>query len=295
MRKIFFFIIICILFSTQVVAQDCLDTPFLKILEQNPSEYIPQGIALCIHQKQCNRVRPLMDKLKKQDQVKFSYLYGSALANGDCYRQNIKEAEKYLSYAAKYSESAKINLLMFYVHFSSDYRNNKEYALSLAQKGYTYAYTFLADTYLQDETQESYITAYFWGKAAYIQIKNGYENLLKQNENAPENMKFDIGPTATFMRSVESALEPLRSQFPNHVIRKIDAIAAEFVASRPKNKNQNEDPLYTFSGMYGVLGTAIAPGQPEPQKLKKTSPPHDGIAERVKSYEDTVRALLLQR
>lgn len=293
MKKIFIFISLLMLFSITAQAKDCLDIPFLQQIPTDSQEYLPQGIALCIHQKQCKQVRNLMDKLKKQDQVKYSYLLGSALANGDCYKQNLKEAERLLGYASQYSDAGKRNLLRFYRHYSSDYQKNKEFALSLAEKGFLDAYTFLADSYLQKTTLENYAIAYFWGKVAFIQAEKKYIAQCNQNKKLPENMKVDTSLSAQLAMDLGNLLKPLQSQFSDKVIKKIDILADKFISSIERNHLNSTDPLLSTENIYGVLGAPIAPNFDESPKLKKASPPIDGLSDRIKIYEKEIQALLL--
>lgn len=293
MIKIFSCIFLLMLCSTSVYAQSCLDIPFLQLIGPDSPEYLPQGIALCIHQKQCKQARSLMEKIKTKDQVKYSYLFGSALANGDCYKRNIKEAEKLLNFAAQYSEAGKRNLLRFYLHFSADYKKNKQFAFSLAEKGFLTASTFLADAYLQEQTPESYAMAYFWAKVALLQAQIHYEILRKQNEELPDIMKFDISADAQFVENLSALIMPLRAKFPEYIIRKIDSIAERFLSSLPKNRSKEVDPLSSIESIYGVLGAPIAPGQEETQKLKKIFPTVNIQSEHIEKYEKEVRSLLM--
>lgn len=293
MKKVCCYILFVFFCSTPVYAQSCLDIPFLKLIGPDSPEYLPQGIALCIHKKQCKQVRSLMGKIKDKDQVQYSYLFGSALANGDCYKQNIKEAEKHLNFAAQYSEAGKRNLLRFYSHFSSDYRHNKQFAAALAEKGFLTAYTFLADMYLQEQTPESYAMAYFWAKVALIQAKVHYETLRKQNEELPEFMRFDISPNAQLVEGLSTTIVPLRSNFPEHIVRKIDSIAEKFISSLPKNRSQDNDPLASIEAVYGVLGASIAPGSAPVPKLKEIFPTVTISPEHIKRYEKEISSLLM--
>lgn len=292
MKRVCLYILFIFFYSTPVYAQNCLDIPFLKQIGPDSPEYLPQGIALCIHQKQCRQVRSLMGKIKDKDQVQYSYLFGSALANGDCYKQNIKEAEKYLNFAAQYSETGKRNLLRFYSHFSNDHRQNKQFAVALAEKGFLTAYTFLADMYLQEKTRESYAMAYFWAKVALIQAKVHYEILRKQNEELPEFMRADISHNAQLIEGLSTAIMPLRSNFSDHIVRKIDSVAEKFVLSLPENGSKANDPLASIEAVYGVLGASIAPDN-VPVKLKKISPTITISPERIKKYEKEISSLLM--
>lgn len=284
-----FFVFYCTATLTAHAAS-CLDQGLLGFIQdKNSTEYLEQVFPLCVHQRQCSPAIDALEKLKNIDMVKYSFLKGAALANGDCFKKNINEAEKLLSYCAKYSKICRQNLFNLYNLYASDRNNYIDFATELALEGNPNAISYLIELNLSKHNISGYRISYFWSKLLcnLLQHKlhntqNWYNNLepsvriqLEKNEIA------DINNIKTFLNSVMSSLKLIESNISRDDIARINLLIIPFEKNILANSSR-PDELANIGLIYTVSGKTQA--QAKATKKVKANPPQLNISKMLDEY-----------
>lgn len=285
------------LWTTPTFAASCLDTGILGFIEdKNSMGYVENVFPVCVHMKQCTHAMKGLEKLKSMDMVKYSFLKGAALANGDCYTKDLKEAEKLLSFCAKYSDTCKSSLFNFYTLYAKGNKDFEKFALELALQGNPMAITYMADVNISKNTPEGLALGYFWGKIMYdlLQIKlyntkNFYDNLPPDiQKNFSDSKERDIKNINEFLYGIQPEITRLQSVLNEKIVKKIDILVVPFIQGIIEKKSK-QDELANIGNIYGVSGiTQATPvkgtSKGNGQTLKKINPPQQDVMKEMEEY-----------
>lgn len=291
--------IIALVSGSMTTSASCLNQGLLGMMkDKNSIQYLEQVFPLCVSTKECGPALKGLEKLKNADPVRYAYLKGCALANGDCLKRNLEEAEKNLLYCSKYSRTCRTQLFNLYATFGPNPKTYEQFALALASEGYKMAYSFLADLYAHEP---KYTDAYFWALVLYytndIQIQRIKKWLKEQREyikNQGGNPDSVPGTTVndTNIPGLEkwnAEIMPMTVRIGYHVPKsfwdKIRGLAYDY-ASKLKGPAEGHDELQSLSNIYGLTGITIAsPDTPSRLKLKKISPPKRDISAELRAVQ----------
>lgn len=292
--KLLAFIAMLMLLYAPASANSCLDTQYLQLLGESSQEYYSTAFVFCVKNNDCTTAKKLLDTLKDKDQVQYSFLMGSALSNGDCYKADPKAAEKHLTFCAKYSDICKSSLIMFYGIFAKFENQYIEYALSLAEQGDTNSLSFLADYYASQGTAEGLVKSYFWARIIFLKLEAGVKANAAANLSPLAQGHYES--LLQFRAEILESLKDIEAQLPKIIVRKLKAFSQKWYADLPQ-KPRKIDPLEGISGIYGVIGIALSSlgnaSPTAPGKLEKISPPPVDFSENIAKYEAEIKNLLM--
>lgn len=286
--------IICFVSISSFSVASCLDDGMLGYMDKSAPEVSVLAFPQCVWANQCTVAKKELEKVKQYDDVKYSFLKGCALANGDCFKQDLKESERLLISCSKRSYACKIALFNLYSFYGDNPRNYEQFALELADNGYIGAYGFLADLYGSRGTVEGVAYGYFWGKLLLM----NFEMQLRGHDRFEYDNRAYIAPDVkrrqqllSDIENVSSLLKRFEYQLPKGVVVKIDGICFRYISERRPNENSAPDPLVGVVGVYGVFGQSATGAVKSAQKIK-SSPPKSPKPDRIQEYENSVLALL---
>lgn len=279
-------------------ASSCLDQGILGFIQdKNSIEYAEQAFPLCINQNQCKPAIQYLEKIKKLDAVKYSFLKGVALANGDCFKKDLQNAEKLLSYCAKYSKICRKNLLYFYFIYAKNNKDYERYVTELALEGDPMAISYLIDKNLSQNNKYNAAVGYFWAKLLYDLLQHKLHNTEKWYNNLPENMKIslsknksdDIYNIKSFIRDIQSLITPVLKSLNNDLVKKINTMVIPF-EKKILSKTSTSDELSNIGSIYSISG--ISQANPinitrvsKRKILKKINPPTLNFDYEIKELE----------
>lgn len=274
----------------------CLDEGMLKLMDKSSPEVSVLAFPQCVMLNQCKIARNELNKVKNYDTVKYSFLKGCALANGDCFKQNLQEAEKLLISCSTYSDACKKNLFNLYVTYGDKPEKYTQFALELADSGHILAIAFLADLYANKGTLEGHAKSYFWAKF----LLRIFENQLRAQDRFEYDNRAYITPNVNLRKqrvaeieNVSSLLKQIEYQLPKPLVDKVDRIFLKYLSQLQPNVNHATppDPLSVVMNVYGVVGRSVTGSlkgnqkiNPTPLKIKKS--------DRIREYEESIMALL---
>lgn len=281
--------------STFVLAS-CLDEGMLKHMDKNAPEVSVLAFPQCVALNQCKIARNELEKVKNYDGVKYSFLKGCALANGDCFKQDLKEAEKLLLSCSKYSRACKINLFNLYSIYGDNPEKYEQFALDLANSNYIMAIGFLADLYANKGTLEGHAKSLFWAKLLIY----AFETQLKNQERFEYENRAYIAPDVKLRKqriaeieNVSSLLKKIEYQLPKELVNKIDRIFLKYLSQVQTEASDATPPdsLSDVMNFYGVSGRSLKGAFKKNQKINLT-PPKIQKPDRIREYEESIMALL---
>lgn len=292
--------IICFVSISSFSVASCLDDGMLGYMDKSAPEVSVLAFPQCVRANQCSIAKKELEKVKKYDDVKYSFLKGCALANGDCFKQDLLEAERLLTSCSKRSYTCKIALFNLYSFYGEDPRNYEQFALELANNRYIGAYGFLADLYGSRGTTEGIAYGYFWGKLVLMD----FEAQLRGHDRFEYDNKAYIAPDVkrrqqllSDIENVSSLLKRFEYQLPKGVVVKIDNICFRYMYDvSPKNKADagsftEKDPLSGIADVYGVYIQNTTGAIKSKQKIH-SAPSKIPKPDRIQEYENSVLALL---
>ena len=285
---------------SKISLASCLDDGMLGYMDKSAPEVSVLAFPQCVRANQCSIAKKELEKIKKYDDVKYSFLKGCALANGDCFKQDILEAERLLAACSKRSYTCKIALFNLYSIYGDDPRKYEQFALELANNRYIGAYGFLADLYGSRGTIEGIAYGYFWGKLVLM----GFEAQLRGHDRFEYDNRAYITPDINRRKQLVSDIENVSSlikrfeyQLPKGVVVKIDNICFKYMYDvSPKNKSDSgasaeTDPLSGVADVYGVYIQNTTGAIKNKQKIH-SAPSKSPKPDRILEYENSVLALL---
>lgn len=264
----------------------CLDEGMLAYANKSSPEFSVVSFPGCVFADQCKIALKELEKVKKYGELEYSFYKGCALANGDCFKKDLIEAEKLLVHCASQSRIGKIALLTFYSFYAENRKQYENFALSLAGEGEKEAMNYLARVYWEENTESGISKSYFWTKVLSIAYEKKLNRLIKTKEQSAkiDNERSSI---ISSLLDVQQALKMVSSRLDNETIKKLNVIAVNWENSlRPQSI---QDPLSVVSQLYYLR----APDYSEDgEKLQQITPPEIPKPDRIQEYENSVLALL---
>lgn len=302
---IFCVCIIALAICSMTASASCLNQGMLNMIQdKNSLHYLEQVFPLCVSTKECGPAVKGLEKLKNVDPVRYAYLKGCALANGDCFKRNLEEAEKNLLYCSRYSRVCRTQLFNLYATFGPNPKNYEQFALSLASEGYKMAISFLIDL---DVAEHKYADAYFWALVLYysndLQIQNTEKWVTEQRSYIEsQGGNPDSVPGTNVNDTQIPGLKKWNAEIMPDIIRigyhvpksswdKIRGLAYDF-AAKPKKPAEGSDELESLANIYGLTGlTLAAPNTPSRPKMKKITPPKRDISAELREVQKALKEL----
>lgn len=272
----------------------CLDEGLVGKMDKTSPEVSVLAFPQCVMLNQCKIARNELEKVKNYDGVKYSFLKGCALANGDCFKQDLKEAEKLLLSCSTRSEACKMNLFSLYSIYGNNPEKYEQFALELADTGYIRAFGFLADLYGSKGTIDGYMKSYFWARRLLRTFESQLvkQDVFEHRGYTTPNIERRKQLVAEISH-VSSLLEKTASHLPKDIVKKVDEIFLIYLSrARPKvDDDSQSDPLSGVVDVYGVLGQSVQGSLKRKQKINST-PPKIQKSDRIREYEESIMALL---
>lgn len=277
---------ICFMLLSGISLASCLDDGSLAFADKSRPEFSVVAFPGCVFAEQCKIALKELEKVKKYGELEYSFYKGCALANGDCLKKDLVEAEKLLLRCASQSRIGKIALLTFYSFYAENRKQYESFALSLAGEGEKEAMNYLALVYWEENTESGISKSYFWTKVLSIVYEKKLNWLMKTKEQSAkiDNERSNI---VSSLVEVQQALKLVSSRLDNETIKKLNVIAVNWENSlRPQS---SQDPLSVVSDFYYLRAPDYSAGG---EKLHEVTPPKSPKPDRIQEYENSVLALL---
>lgn len=288
--KIILVILVFVLFLGKLcVASTCLDH---KIFHRDDELfYDAAGFANCLYENQCGLGLKALEKVRKKDQVLYSYLKGVALAKGDCFKQNVKDAETLLFYAAQYDTNFMLSFLKFCISFDIWKHEYFEIALKSSDFGFLEALWYCAG-YLYNTGDKPLNIAHFY---MFTKI---FHNIVKHKlkiYNTKNKTKYEylISLNNGFMPILKDArIELLRYKdelFISEVDNKINNISNHMIKNHVILTGAREKLTRLYSPISGAVTDGKQYKQPKPKKKTQTPKVTLTLPEIIELFEDIKR------
>ena len=264
----------------------CLDDGMLAYANKNSPEFSVVSFPRCVFADQCKIALKELEKVKKYGELEYSFYKGCALANGDCLKKDLIEAEKLLVRCASQSRIGKIALLTFYSFYAENRKQYENFALSLAGEGEKEAMNYLALVYWEENTESGISKSYFWTKVLSIVYEKKLNWLMKTKEQSAkiDNERSNI---VSSLVEVQQALKLVSSRLDSETIKKLNVIAVNWENSL--RSQSIPDPLSVVSQLYYLRAPDYSASG---EKLPEVTPPTSPKPDRIQEYENSVLALL---
>lgn len=288
-----------ITFPLQVMAS-CLEHPILLHFEKESPDFLAASFSSCVYANQCTTAIRQLEKLKNVDPVRYAFIKGCALANGDCYKQNLKEAENNLSFCSKYTATCKNNLLDFYYLFAKNKSKFKNLALSVADEGYHGAYGYLAEV-AKEEGDSGLGRRYLWLTIYKLWSENKLRIYISKFEEIPHNeekkeiryfVENEISNLKVFIKEINDELVIPKQKLAKRDLGILDHEAIKFISSL-KNKQTPKDELSQISMLYQVDGKAKAKLKKRKYNSPQANSPNFGLDERIILYRRMLEEIIM--
>lgn len=278
--------IICFVSISSFSVASCLDEGMLGFMDKNAPEVSVLAFPQCVWANQCSIAKKELEKVKSYGELEYAFYKGCALANGDCLKKDLAEAEKLLVHCSNESRIGRVALLTFYSFYAENKKQYEDFALSLAGEGEKEAMNYLALVYWEENTESGISKSYFWTKVLSIVYEKKLNSLMKTKEQSAkiDNEKSSI---VSSLIDVQQALKVVSSRLDNETIKKLNVIAVNWENSlRPQS---SQDPLSVVSDFYYLRAPDYPAGV---EKLHQVTPPDSPKPGRIQEYENSVLALL---
>lgn len=278
---------IFILSLSNYVLASCIDDAMLSLpVDKNSPIVSVLTFPRCIYDKECNVALKELKKVKKYGELEYEFYKACALANGECLKKDLVEAEKLLVRCSSESRIGRVALLTFYFFYAENKKQYENFALSLAGEGEKEAMNYLALVYWEENTESGISKAYFWTKVLSIVYEKKLNRLIKTKEQSAKIDNERSGIVSSLVE-VQQALKVVSSRLDNETIKKLNVIAVNWENSlRPQSI---QDPLSVVSQLYYLRAPDYSTGE---EKLQHVTPPEIPKPDRIQEYENSVLALL---
>lgn len=255
--------IVCFLTSMSChycIAASCLENKYFT--HSSGVFYDAGGFINCLDQNQCKPAVKILSKIEKDDPIIFAYLKGTALANGDCFKKNSKEAEKFLLLAAKYNLAFTDSFFQFCVAhniYKKLYYDEamKFFDMGLYQAGY-YISGYVDNTFSNDAVKAG--IEYMICSVVYHLAE--HELTLEKVKNNKARFEFVNNIYHSSLHALWEARFNFEKFANQEIMMKFHIILKEIADTVIKNQIFLSGPYHKISLMYQPNNKAVTDGKP---------------------------------